>query len=654
MNKATWSFGTNKGGGRDGFRNSGIHLFGNRTFESMIREGIQNSIDAKDDSVEGPVHVAFTIDDFNPQIYKELEDLVEFLTAGLSIEQKLDRNSEATKWYQDSINKIVRGKCIQVLGVHDGNTIGLEGTADRESDDVSPYTALVASQGINVKRDGDSLGGFGHGSNAAFGMSDLRTVFYLSPSTDENGLEVTRFEGHSILQTLKIDGKRTNKDGFYGIKTDDGGTRAMHGDEIPTWFSNIRNKAVGSGKGTSVFIFEPQVQLVTDFWKALQTCVIANFAYAILKGKLEVSIAGDQKITADNLKLVFNSLIQENEENYYGLSEYIAKSMESAKTVILPDRSGDVSRSVVGFGQYDWFLRVGESVKGRNVGIARDPGMLITRDAQNLQGFNGLNDFDLFVCVKAGSTNPETGKVGGGAKVIKAMEDPSHSLLVIDWVKPDLRTEYKSSYKKFTEDVRNFIKEFATPELKDVIDIDIEDLLGDDPLGEKLEAEGLDVVKLRPGRRKRLHFQSPKMGGTGTSVGTGTPPAGEGGNGGPGGGQGNPPQDPAGTIRVAGDLYEKSPLRALRVVPLGEAGDGWSRIKIIVNAEKKGKRRIALLSSGESLANLIEISEDVEKVSAPVFNLELIGSESGRVEQVIKVRTESLDFALSGEIYYGV
>lgn len=654
MNKATWYFGSNQGGGRDGFRNSGIHLFGNRTFESMIREGIQNSIDAKDDLADGPVHVAFTLDEFNPQVQKELESLVEFLNAGLSIEQKRDRNSEATKWYQGSINKIVRGKAIQVLGVHDGNTVGLEGTADRESDDISPYTALVCSQGINVKRDGDSLGGFGHGSNAAFGMSDLRTVFYLSPSTDEKGLDVTRFQGHSILQTLKVNGNRTNKDGFYGIETENGDTRAMLGDEIPTWFSDIRSKAVGNGKGTSVYIFEPQVQLVTDFWKALQTCVIANYAYAIHKGKLEVSVGADLRISANNLESVFNSLIQENEENYYGLSEHIAKSMESAKTVISPDRSGDVTRSVVGFGQYDWFLRVGESVKGRNVGIARDPGMLITRDAKNLQGFNGFNDFDLFVCVKAGSTNPETGVVGGGAKVIKAMEDPSHTKLEFDWVNPSNRTEYKSSYKKFTDDVRNFIKEFATPELKDVIDIDIEDLLGDDPLGEKLEAEGLDVVKLRPGRRKRHNFQSPKLGGSGTSVGTGTPPAGEGGNGGPGGGQGNPPQDPAGTIRVAGELYERSPLRSLRIVPLGEAGDGWSRIKIIVNAEKKGKRRIALLSSGESLANLIEIAEDGDKASAPALNLDLIGSESGRVEQVIKVRTESLNFALSGEIYYGV
>lgn len=654
MSKAIWSFGSVVGGVRQGFRDSGIQLFGNSTFESMIREGIQNSIDAKEVENEGPVHVAFTLDEFNPQEQDELTGLVPYLSAGYEYEHAADKHSEACQWYQDSLNKVARGKSIKVLGLHDANTVGLEGSTQLATEKISPWVALVRAQGINVKRTGDSLGGFGHGSNAAFGMSKLRTVFYLSPSTDENENDVTRLQGHTILQTLEVGGVTTNRDGFFGIDDGAGDVNALKNAEVPDWFTGIRTNAVGTGKGTSVFIFEPQEKLVTDFWNALKTCVVANYAYAIKKGNLEVTFGDGVRITAENLPTVFAEILQEDAENYYGLSDNIAKSMESAKTVISPNMSSEFSRSVPGFGQYDWFLRMGDEVKGRSVGIARDPGMLITKEAQKLQGFNGFNDFDLFICVRAGSFNPETGEVGGGAKVIKAMEDPSHTKLEFDWVRESKLSEYKSSYRKFTDDVRNFIKDFATPEFKDVIDIDIEDLLGDDPLGENLEAEGLDVVKLKPGRRKKQHFQSHTSGGSGTKTGAGKPPKGTGGKGGPGGGEGNPPEDPAGTIRVAGELFERSPLRSLRVVPLGADGDGWSRVKLIINAEKKGKRRIALLSSGESLENIIEIAGDVDNVAEPSLNLELTGTETGRVEQVVKIRTESLDFALSGEIYYGV
>jgi hypothetical protein len=104
MNKAIWSFGSVVGGVRQGFRDSGIQLFGNSTFESMIREGIQNSIDAKEPGQDGPVHVAFTLDEFNPQAQDQLTGLIPYLSAGLEYERAVDQNSEACQWYQESLN----------------------------------------------------------------------------------------------------------------------------------------------------------------------------------------------------------------------------------------------------------------------------------------------------------------------------------------------------------------------------------------------------------------------------------------------------------------------------------------------------------------------------------------------------------------------
>ena len=647
MTENTWSFGTVTGGNVKGFKDSGIHLFGNNTFESMIREGIQNSIDAQDASSEGPVHVSFTIDEFNPQTQSELEGLVSYLEAGQKQEEASNENSEASKWYRESVKKIRNGSSIKVLGVHDANTVGLTGTTDETSEVVSPWIALVKGQGINVKRSTDSLGGFGHGSNAAFGMSNLRTVFYLSPSLDELEKPVTRFQGHSILQTLNMNGVKTNSDGFFGIAP----SEPLLNSDVPQWFLDIRENTVGPGKGTSVFIVDPRDYLVEDFWQALQTCAIANFAYAILKGRLEVSFDNGAKVDSSNVTEIFDELTSEAGDHYFGLSEAIAESLQSATTVLHPTLSSEHSESVPTFGQDDWFIRLGDEVKGKHVGIARDPGMLITREAQQLRQFQGYSDFDLFVCVRSGTIDEHTGIMRGGARIIKAMEDPSHTKLHFDWVSDSERAEFKTSYGKFAASVRDLVREHASPVFADVIDIDVEDLLGDDPLGEKLETEGFDVVVLKPGRKKR---PTPLR----IAQGSGTPgeaqvPEGVGGQGGPGGQGGNPPENPGGG--VPGQVtYEKAPLRSLRVVHLSDTPDGWSTVRVVLTAEKAGHRRIALFAAGETDRLPISIKASDSKDPQPAEVIDLVGTETGRVEQLVLVPTAVLRYALSGEIHYGI
>lgn len=647
MTEKTWSFGTVTGGNVKGFRDSGIHIFGNNTFESMIREGIQNSIDAQDSSNEGPVHVSFTIDEFNPQNQSELDGLVSYLEAGQKQEEATSKNSEASKWYRESIKKIRNGSSIKVLGVHDANTLGLSGHTDESRQVVSPWIALVKGQGINVKRTTDSLGGFGHGSNAAFGMSNLRTVFYLSPSLDETDKPVTRFQGHSILQTLNIDGVKTNSDGFFGIAPSEPLVNA----DVPQWFLDVRENTVGKGKGTSVYIVDPRENLVEDFWQALQTCVIANFAYAILMSRLEVSFDNGTRVDSSNVTEIFDELSVAAGDSYFGLSEEIEESMQSAMTVLHPTISSDRSVSVPTFGQYDWFIRLGDEVRGKRVGIARDPGMLITREAQQLKQFQGYSDFDLFVCVRSGTIDEHTGNMRGGARIIKAMEDPKHTKLEFDWVSDSDRAEFKTSYGKFASSVRDLVKEHASPVFADVIDIDVEDLLGDDPLGEKLETEGFDVVVLKPGRKKRPTPVRMTQGSG--SPGEAAVPEGDGGQGGPGGQGGNPPENPGGG--VPGQVtYEKAPLRSLRVVHLSDTQDGWSTVRVVLNAEKAGHRRLALFAAGETDRLPISIKSSGPGTNEATEVIDLVGTETGRVEQLVLVPTAVLRYALSGEIHYGI
>jgi hypothetical protein len=214
--KIGWDFGRVSGGVIQGFNNSNINLFGNDVLESVVRECIQNSIDAHDDSAQGPTQVAFTVNYLDPQANDVTPGLKPFMDAGLEQEKSAASNGHAADWYRRASSLLGGRNRIPILGIHDANTVGLSETHAEIAGASSPWLALVRAQGVNRKRDESSLGGFGHGSNAPFGLSKLRTVFYHSPSLDEDKRTIERFQGHAILQTLNIDGDSTTPDGFYG------------------------------------------------------------------------------------------------------------------------------------------------------------------------------------------------------------------------------------------------------------------------------------------------------------------------------------------------------------------------------------------------------------------------------------------------------
>lgn len=127
---AEWSFGRVQGAVIAGFKNSGIDLFQGNPLDRMVRECIQNSLDAKDDAVDGPVLVAMTLDSINPAEGEILSGLDPYLSLGLA--QSIANGGKEKSWYKES-KKTVAQESVQILGIHDANTIGLRGTRDRKS-----------------------------------------------------------------------------------------------------------------------------------------------------------------------------------------------------------------------------------------------------------------------------------------------------------------------------------------------------------------------------------------------------------------------------------------------------------------------------------------------------------------------------------------
>jgi hypothetical protein len=204
-------------------------------------------------------------------------------------------------------------------------------------------------------------------------------------------------------------------------------------------------------------------------------------------------------------------------------------------------------------------MRTGEPVAWRGVGIARQNGMLITEEPQNLQKFPGTKPFDLFLCVEGAS----------GSRILRSIEDPSHTKFEFDRI-PDLeeRQDAESSYKAFVKEVRQLILEHAA------MDASEEEFIDDlNEFFSGVEADSINdgnveisnkltfdpIRKLKPLRPARIGVDS-GQGGSEDHVPQPTPGEGKSAISG-----GNPAIDFGGTTGSSGKNYELS-LGDVRIV----------------------------------------------------------------------------------------
>lgn len=651
-----WSFGKMEGGVVQGFRHSGIDLFRGHRLDRMVRECIQNALDASNKDLSEPVVVALTLNNLDSANHDALSGLEPFLKLGLQRSETVGSEDEKN-WYKNAI-AVVNQPSVRVLGIHDANTIGLVGSANKKSASKSRWLALVAGQGVNLGQNNDGLGGFGHGSNAAFAMSRIRTAFYLSPTIDENGNDVVRFQGHSLLQTLfDADNNQTAPDGFFG-ELAGFEVNPVTSPNIPEWFASERQDAVGEGRGTSVFVCHPYIDDDEQAWREILVSVVANFALAIHMGNLRVKLGnGDviEKETLDDAFMRVAKLHYEFGDNSDGLrvTTETWKNLESVRTMLRPTISSGAHPLVVkGFGEAHWFLRLGDEVKKRTVTLAREPGMVITSKAPSLgpMALNKYLDFDLLVCVRAGSDD-------SGAVVVKQMEDPSHTSMAYDWVSEEHRSTVRRRYEMFTKAVKTDILDVhAMPVQGEIEVIAIDGLLTPALLGDESEHDSISDIRITVGARPRRtpKMPTPKPGDGG--MGQGRPPEGDGGDGGPGGRGGNPPPSPTGALDVEGVRYEKSNIRYLQIFPTGKVVGEYTEMKIFGHQLVRGASRLVLFAAGESVTDYLPVRID------PLVPLEPSAQNSvpfgngngGRQEAVVWIPNDMTNLAFGGVLYRGV
>lgn len=162
-----WNFPPTGGGIAQGFNDSGKEFFKANVMEHVVRELLQNSLDAKDPRHnDKPVTVNMSTMTLSPGVINSRE-LAKHMEK--SLEQTTKQGSQkGVEAYKESLKLLKKSK-IPTLAVIDKYTTGLQG---------DKWNALVYQEGTPNK-DGIAAGGsYGIGKNAPYAASKLSLVCY--------------------------------------------------------------------------------------------------------------------------------------------------------------------------------------------------------------------------------------------------------------------------------------------------------------------------------------------------------------------------------------------------------------------------------------------------------------------------------------------
>ena len=296
-----WFFAKAEGTQDTGPNNAVQEFFKKALHDSLVRESIQNSLDAVNDK-NSPVKVVFRYRSISSDGYANLIGIDRHIQGCTTM-----FNTEVSHQRFDPMHQYIQGlngNNMYCLEVADYNTKGM----DYEGDDTEKgFYAFVRCVGQSSKDSKNAGGSFGFGKAAYFGLSRIGTVL-VSTKTVNNKVF---FEGVAPLCTNKIDDQKFASVGFYD---NNNGRPTDKEENIPQMY---RREECGS----SVFIMGITESTMMEDQQSMLKSVLQHFWMAIHKAKLEVEF-----VFEDNVVDVINAA------NLVEIMEKTFPYMEDAKS----------------------------------------------------------------------------------------------------------------------------------------------------------------------------------------------------------------------------------------------------------------------------------------------------------------------------------
>lgn len=413
-----WRFVANQNSTIYGINDAGIETFTANMNRSLVREIIQNSLDATIPGHSGPTRVEFSLFQLAT---RDMPDVENFKTVIKRCRESNTDEPDACSFF-DRAADILSEDSINVLRISDYNTIGLEGSDTCEKG--TTWSRLVKESGSSNKGQ-NSGGSFGIGKSAAFACSDLRTVFYSSLNRQNqcSNFGVARlvsFQDPTMGWTTGI-GYYSEDEQFVAIN------------ELAAFDKSYIRKT----SGTDIYIFgmHQEGDFKTPFIKA----VLLDFMVSIVKGKLEV-VVQDQCINKSNLVQYMSKLNPHESDDIRALINYyhILTSSDPEIIKITLDNNVYGGKYGISSGECTLYLKEGEGFN-RKILITRNAGMRIFEQDR----ISGSLEFSGVLLIDGANMN----------SIFKAMEVPSH-----DAWEPGRCRENRKFYENVFRDLKRYLK----------------------------------------------------------------------------------------------------------------------------------------------------------------------------------------------------
>ena len=376
--------------------------FNTSPYPSLIRESIQNSLDAVADKSR-PVRVSFKFRRIQAGGFKEFFKLKDHIAGVLEL-YKDKAEAEYKQMLQLFENQFNYQTVLYYICVSDYNTKGM---GYKEDDVDSKFYAFLRSIGVTSKDDPFSGGSYGFGKAAYFLMSPIHTVL-VSTMTEEGE---TFFEGASRLCThyyTDENGKR-EKYQHYGYYDNQKGERPS---SIQT---DIPDRFYREDPGTDICIMgvDGSESARKNAYREMIEAALRHFWMAILEGKLVVEI--DETIINTNslgdlMKKHFPKMIDtsrnKNDINYNPRSYYECYINQGTT-----DDYCHKTKTIPTIGEVHLYVWKNKEAKDSVIHMRKQL-MYINRSRSYTSGYGY---YAVFVCLDE-----------QGNAFLKSVEDPSH------------------------------------------------------------------------------------------------------------------------------------------------------------------------------------------------------------------------------------
>jgi len=306
------------GGEFHGFRASGLSAYDNVDPHTVVRELVQNSVDASVAAKREVVRLTVEIEEVATKDIPGLTEYQQRLECAIETQRKKNSLQQAQSIVEAMSASIKKPK-VPVLWVLD-NGIGLDDDGMER----------LLGDGQSAKSDESTAGSYGNGHMTSFPASELRYVLYGGVQKDGK----RTVSGHTILASHMFQNKAYGKDGYLSksMRFDDFFNRFEFFDGSE--FRVLKHKLdhveqefrSGSSVGILAFNRFNRFDNDDDALDCITDVVATHFAPLVFDGGMEVTVRGgsqgERLLNADSIERILNArkLRLRRDRNSIGIS----------------------------------------------------------------------------------------------------------------------------------------------------------------------------------------------------------------------------------------------------------------------------------------------------------------------------------------------